>query len=186
MSNTFAENEPVTATISHYVKPGREIGYEEWLLGIAAAAKNFDGHCGVSIIRPHNVTDPEYTIILRFNRYSHLRNWMESDVRQEWIERAKPLVQKPENVEVMSGLETWFSLPDKPLNSPPPRYKMVIITWFAVYFCLTIIQYLLAPIFKLLPSVLVPIISTGMVVALLTYVVMPRLTRLLYRWLYPK
>lgn len=187
MSNTLhAENEPVTAVISHLVKPGRELAYEEWVLGISAVAREFKGHSGVSIIRPTKGSDPEYVIILKFDRYSNLRNWMESDLRRDWIERVKPLIQRFESIQVMTGLETWFSLPEKPLKSPPPRYKMAIITWFAVYCCLTVIQYLLDPIFKLLPPVLVPMISIGIVVTILTYVVMPRLTRLFYWWLYPK
>jgi len=186
MSNSFAENQPVTALICQFVKPGFESAYEEWVTGISNAAREFEGHCGVSIIRPTKGSNSEYVIILRFDHYSNLRNWMESDTRKEWIKKANRLVRKAENVQLMTGLETWFSLPEKPLKLPPPRYKMVIITWLAVYSCITVIQYLLSPIFKLLPPVIVPIISTGIVVALLTYVVMPRLTRLFYRWLYPK
>ncbi|HLO47346.1 MAG TPA: antibiotic biosynthesis monooxygenase [Kamptonema sp.] len=186
MSDTFAENEPVTAVICQFVKPGLESAYEEWVAGISAVARGFEGHCGVSIIRPTKEIESEYVIILRFDRYSHLRTWMESDTRKEWIEKAKMLVRKSENVQLMTGLETWFSLPEKPLKLPPPRYKMVIITWFAVYSCITVIQYFLGPIFKLLPPVIASILSTGIVVAMLTYVVMPRLTRLFYRWLYPK
>ena len=186
MSNSFEENKPVTALICQFVKPGLESAYEEWVTGISNVARVFEGHCGVSIIRPTKGSDSEYVIILRFDRYSNLRNWMESDTRKKWIEKAKHLVRKSEHVKFLTGLETWFSLPEKPLKSPPPRYKMVIITWFAVYSCVTVIQYLLGPIFKLLPPVIVPIISIGIVVVMLTYVVMPRLTRLFYRWLYPK
>lgn len=190
MSNDLSpENQQVTAVISHFVKPTRQAGYEEWLAGIAAVAREFEGYCGSSIIRPKEGLELEYVIILKFNSYLNLRNWLESEIRKEWIERANPLIQKPENIQVTTGLESWFSVPGKQVKSPPPRYKMAILTWFAVYGCLMVVQYLLTPIFKLFPPLLVPIIpiiSIGIVVALLTYVVMPRLSKLFSPWLYPK
>lgn len=52
-SDTSKENYLVTAVISHIVRPGREQGYEAWFHGIAADARKFKGHLGVSTIRPH-------------------------------------------------------------------------------------------------------------------------------------
>lgn len=187
MSNNIPpENQQVTAVISHFVKETRKEGYEEWLAGISAVAREFEGYCGASIIRPTKEIGLEYVIILRFDSYLSLRTWIESDIRKEWIERAKPLIEKPEKIQVTTGLESWFSVPGKQPKSPPPRYKMALLTWFAVYCCLMLVQFVFRPIFKLLPSPIVPIISIGIVVAMLTYVVMPRLTKLCYRWLYPQ
>jgi uncharacterized protein len=178
-------NQPVTAVLSQLVKPGREQGYEEWLKGISAAAKAFDGHCGVSIIRPQDRARPEYVVILRFDRYSKLKAWMESDIRKEWIERSLPLVEKPQDVQVLTGLETWFTLPEKPLKAPPPRYKMALVTWLGVFCTLVLVSHLLSPITSNIPHILSQLITTGIVVACLTYFVMPNLTRLFYKWLHP-
>lgn len=180
------ENHQVTAVISHVIRSGREQGYEEWLHGIAAAAKQFDGHMGVSIIRPRDHAHPEYVAILRFDRYNNLKTWLESDTRREWIERLQPLIEKPESIQTLTGLETWFSLPNQLLKTPPPRYKMALITWLGVFFTLAIVSRLLAPILSNLPILLAQLITTGLVVALLTYVIMPRLTKLFRLWLYPK
>ncbi|MUG95071.1 antibiotic biosynthesis monooxygenase [Scytonema sp. UIC 10036] len=180
------ENHQVTAIISHLIRPGREQGYEEWVHGIIPAAKQFDGHMGVSIIRPRDRTHPEYVVILRFDSYINLKKWMESDVRRDWIERLQPLIEKPENVQTMTGLETWFTLSEKPLKAPPPRYKMALITWLGVFVTLGIVSRLLAPLLSGLPVLLNQLITTGLVVALLTYLVMPRLTKLFQPWLYPK
>lgn len=127
--NPGEENHQVTTVISHIIRPGREQGYEEWPHGIATAAKKFDGHMGVSIIRPRDHNHPEYVAILRFNHYDNLKNWLESDVRREWIERLQPLIEKPEAIQTLTGLETWFTLPNHLLKSPPLRYKMAIVTW---------------------------------------------------------
>lgn len=179
------EEDQVTAIISHVVRPGREQGYEEWLRGIIAAAKKFKGQRGVSIVRPCDRTHPEYVAILRFDRYTNLKQWLESDVRREWIERLQPLIEKPEEVQTLTGLETWFTLPNKPLKATPPRYKMALVTWLGVFITLAILSRLLAPFLSKLPVLLNQLITTGLVVAFLTYLIMPRLTQLFRQWLYP-
>ena len=113
LSSIDKDTQQVTAIISHTVRPGREQGYEEWLHGITTAAHKFRGHLGVSVIRPWDHAHPEYVAILKFDWYSNLKTWMESDVRQEWIARLQPLIEKPEAVQTLTGLETWFTLPNK-------------------------------------------------------------------------
>jgi antibiotic biosynthesis monooxygenase (ABM) superfamily enzyme len=184
-SNTSQENYLVTAVISHIVRPGREQGYEAWFHGIAADARKFKGHLGVSTIRPHDHAHPEYVVILKFDCYNNLKTWIESDIRQEWIERLQPLIEKPEAIQTQTGLETWFTLPDKPMKAPPPRYKMAIVTWLGVFFTISILNRLLVPLLAGLPVLLRTLLVTGLTVALLTYVIMPRLTQLFRKWLYP-
>jgi antibiotic biosynthesis monooxygenase (ABM) superfamily enzyme len=180
------ENYQVTAVISHLVRSGREQGYEEWLHGITKAARKFKGHLGVSVIRPRDHAHPEYVAIVRFDHYNHLKKWMESDIRREWIERLQPLIEKPEAVQTLTGLETWFTLSDKPLKSPPPRYKMFLVTWLGVEIMTILVRVFVASIVATLPWLIGLTIGNAIVVACLTYFIMPQLTRLLYRWLYPK
>jgi len=182
MSNN---EQQVTAVLTPLVRPGREPGYEEWLKGISASAEKFPGHCGVSIIRPKSTVHPEYVIILRFERYSHLKNWIESDIRKEWIERSHPLVQQPQDIQMLTGLETWFTLPDKTLKPAPPNYKMAVVTWLGVQAITILISYFLTPLLSKLPFLLNLSLANVLVVIGLTYLVMPTLTRLFYRWLYP-
>ncbi|NEQ81048.1 MAG: hypothetical protein F6K26_12580 [Moorea sp. SIO2I5] len=76
-TSNFLDNQPddqqVTAVISHFVRKGREQGYEEWLKGISADARKFEGHCGLTILTPQPGTRSEYVIILRFDSYHHLQ-----------------------------------------------------------------------------------------------------------------
>lgn len=183
---TSNENQYVTAVISHRIIPGRELGYEEWIKGIAADARTFEGHLGVSIFKPKPNESPDYVTVLRFDNCHHLNNWLDSDLHQEWIERVKPLIQEPAKVQILTGLEGWFDLPSRPIQPPPPRYKMAVVTWLGVLITTTILSRLLAPLGVYLPAVLMPLISTGLTVAALTYLIMPNLTRLFYPWLYPK
>ncbi|AFY56929.1 hypothetical protein Riv7116_4508 [Rivularia sp. PCC 7116] len=175
-------NQQVTAVISHYIRPGREPGYEEWLQGISEAARQFEGHCGLTILRPQPGRT-EYVIILRFNKYNNLCKWMKSSERKQWIERAQPLIEKPENVQYLTGLEALVSLPNT-ASAPPPKYKTAFVTWIGVFVCASILGYFLGPYVAVLPFLLRQAIMTGITVVLLAYVVMPRLTKLFYKWLH--
>lgn len=176
-------NQQVTAIISHYVRPGRESGYEEWLQGISSTARQFEGHYGVTILRPPPGSKSEYVIILRFDNYSNLCQWMRSPQRQKWIERAKPLIEKSKKVQVLTGLEAFVSLPNT-VSPPPPKYKTAFVTWIGVFLTVSILGHFLEPYLAFLPELLRQAIMTAIVVILLAYVVMPQLTRLFYQWLH--
>jgi uncharacterized protein len=90
-----------------------------------------------------------------------------------------------EDVRVLTGLETWFTLPSKPGQPSPPRYKMAVVTWLAVFPLITLIFALFGPLLSQLPTLLRTLILTMVMVTLMTYVIMPRLTRLFSFWLYP-
>ena len=184
-SEVNPENQQVTAVISHYIRSSRESGYEAWLEGISATAREFDGHQGVTILRPQAGSRKEYVIILRFDRYRNLCNWMRSKERQEWIERAEPLTEKSEKVQILTGLEALVSLSNT-TSSSPPKYKTAFVTWIGVFLCVSVLGYFLAPYLSGLPYLLRQAIMTGLVVILLAYVVMPRLTRLFHEWLHKK
>ena len=62
---------------------------------------------------------------------------------------------------------------------------MVIVTWLAVFPLLTAFNYTLQPLSLGMPIWLRVLIGTTLVVPLMTYVVMPRMTRLFKAWLYP-
>ena len=185
-SNFNAENH-VTAVISHLVKPGREEGYEEWIKGIIPVAKSFAGHLGVNIISPQVGVRQDYIIVLHFDNNENLQTWLNSTVRSEWIERVKPLIQEQENVQVNTGLETWYELPKRPQKSPPKRYKMVLLTWLGVFVTLVTVKFIIGPLLNAihLPELLAQFIIVGIVVWILTYLLMPQLTKLCYKWLYP-
>ncbi len=179
------DKQHVTAVISHLVKPTQTEAYEQWLRDISAVAQQFEGHCGVDFIQPQDSTYPEYAIILKFDSYQNLKQWMDSPVRQKWIDKAQPLVQQDQTVQVLTGFETWFTLPGKLVKQPPKRYKMAILTTLSVFTVAQILGRTVGLLLEPLPSSVRSFMLTALTVFSLVYVVMPRVTRLFYRWLYP-
>jgi antibiotic biosynthesis monooxygenase (ABM) superfamily enzyme len=180
-----AADQPVTTTVTRRVKPGHESFYEQFLEGIIAAASRFPGHLGVEVVRPESATAGEYRIVYRFDNAAHLRQWLDSDEHAAWLERAEPHAIGPTRTSFVTGLESWFTLPGRPGAPPPPPYKMALLTWITIFPLITGIVVATRPLLKGLPLVLTLGITTAVTVPLMTWVVMPRVTRLLRRWLYP-
>ena len=177
---------PVTVTISQRVKPGCEAAFEEVILAIAAAAKTFKGHLGVNIFRPSDLSFPEYWIIFKFDRISNLRRWEKSEVRRKWLNRAAKLTLGSPETQIITGLEMWFTLPTQKRTTAPPRYKMALITWLAIFPPIVLINALFGALLNQLPSIVRSLVLTIVLVLFMTYVLMPRMTRLFARWLYPR
>jgi uncharacterized protein len=175
----------VTTTVTRRVKPGHEAAYEAFLAGISGAARAFPGYLGVEIFRPAPGRGGEYRIVYRFDSLTHLHAWLDSAEHAAWLQRAEPHVAGPMRTQVLTGLEGWFTLPTQPGLPPPPQYKMAILTWVTIFPLITLVVVATAPLLGSLPLVLRLAVTTGVTVPLMTWVVMPRMTRLLRRWLYP-
>ncbi len=154
--------------------------------GLIQAAMTFEGHLGANILRPTDLADPQYRIIFKFDRMSNLRRWEASEVRCIWLVRLAALTQDSSKLQILTGLETWFTLPVQRAIVPPPRYKMALITWLAIFPLISGINALFGPVLNHLPPLIRSLVLTAVLVPLMTYLVMPRMTRLFARWLYPK
>jgi antibiotic biosynthesis monooxygenase (ABM) superfamily enzyme len=175
---------PVTTTVTRRIKPGHEAAYEAFLAGISGAARAFPGYLGVEVFRPASGPGGEYRIVYRFDSAAHLHAWLDAPQHAAWLERAEPHVAGPMRTQVLVGLEGWFTLPSQP-GVPPPRYKMAVVTWVTIFPLITGVVVATAPLLGSLPLVVRLAVTSGVTVPLMTWVVMPRVTRLLHRWLYP-
>jgi uncharacterized protein len=177
---------PVTTTVTRRIKPGHEAAYEAFLAGISGAARTFPGYLGIEVFRPTpGGRGGEYRTVYRFDSAAHLQTWQDSPERAAWLQRAEPHVAGPMRTQVLVGLEGWFTLPTQPGAPPPPRSKMALVTWATIFPLITLVVVATAPLLGSLPLVARLAVTTGVTVPLMTWVVMPRVTRLLGRWLYP-
>jgi antibiotic biosynthesis monooxygenase (ABM) superfamily enzyme len=175
---------PVTVIVTRLVKPGREEDFEVWQDKIIQEASRLEGHLGASVIRPKDHENPEYVIIFKFDRYSNLRRWLCSEIRQRLLEESKSFAPDESKLQIVSGLESWFTLPEHTLQTPK-KYKMALITTLVVFVLVNVINLLASPLLSSLPSLVQSVILTPVVCTIMTYWVMPAITQLFARWLYP-
>jgi uncharacterized protein len=68
----------------------------------------------------------------------------------------------------------------------PPRYKTAFLTWGSVFVLINLLNTFVTPLLRGLPPLIISLIVTIIMVGLLTYVIMPKVSRLFNRWLYGK
>jgi hypothetical protein len=182
MTESTDQTGPVTVSIARKIVSGREADYEEWLKTLSAEAVEFPGHMGVNVIRPP-AGSREYVTIFRFDSYENSKAWEDSAIRKEWLERLDGIVEGEAEVRQGTGLEFWFSLPELPVARPSP-HKMAFVLLIVVFVLVSTIRSVLSIYAAEWPMLGQVFVSVSCQVMLMTYVIMPRVTRLLQGWLY--
>jgi antibiotic biosynthesis monooxygenase (ABM) superfamily enzyme len=181
---TVDQGRSAAFVVTHTVKAGAEQRYEEWTREILSAVSRYPGYLGREVFLP-TAGNRKYTIIVRFDTDEHLNDWTDSGAREEFISRASDLLETGDQNEIRTGIDFWFT-PEG--TRPPKAWKQFLITTSAVYPLSLIIPRLLALLFRVAPSLGHPLISALLMAAiltgLLTFVIMPRYTRLMRRWLF--
>ena len=183
---------PVTVIVKRIVKKNKIKEFEEWLSGITREVSRQNGSMGIDIIRPTDKeSKPEYVIIFRFDNYGNLTKWENSSIRNEWLKKGRELVQSDPDVQKLTGLEFWFTpYPKRNSHSmhldSPRRYKMVIVT---IPVIALLLLTLVPQIHFIGESLLIPysirfVIAIAIMVLLMTYIIMPLLTKVLRPWLF--
>ncbi len=186
-SQNITANNYVTSIISVVVKPEYIVEYEEWLQKINTQVSKATGFFSVDVIKPKNHTQPEYVIILKFDSYSNLKKWVDSIEYKKLINEAKIFQIHIDKDQQTQGMELWFSRPDNQHYYPKPKYyKRVLMGIMVVYPLSTVIKVVVSPYIGELPEATRTFIIVFIMSSLMTWPVMPYLTRLLNGWLYPK
>lgn len=177
---------PVTIVVRRKVKPGREKDYEAWLERLThGTAESFAGYLGAEFHRPA-ASAGNYRSVFRFDSLAHLEAFERSDFRQAMLAEASDLFAADAAWERMTGQEFWFDPPPGTRVPQPSPHRMALVL-IAVVFCLVLILNLaLGPFMTGWPLALRVLVTVSIQVALMTYVIMPRLTPLIARFIYPE
>lgn len=181
------KNRKTFVVFSHYVKAEYEPRYKIWLNKIYELAKYFPGKNAIKVKRYASIFCFKYKILIYFDTYKNLHYWMTSPIRKEWFSLAKPLLEKVENPKISMIYKSSTFLPEakkSTLSSTPARYKNTIVTWIGVYICASGLGVILTPVLAGLPYLVAQAIFTCLVVIILDYVFMPRLTSWFHEWLH--
>jgi antibiotic biosynthesis monooxygenase (ABM) superfamily enzyme len=178
----IAAREPVTAVFSRRAKPGTEAEVERWAHNVITVASHFPGHLGATVLHEDGTRD--YHIVYTFSDRQLLQNWLDSDTRHHFLARVDQLTETHDEVQQATGLETWFKLPRTPTMKPPPRWKMWLVSLLAIYPLVMAFQKWLLPVIKDWPLPLRALIFPLILLTLMTWIVMPLVTRAIRAWLY--
>ena len=177
---------PLTVVVSRRVRKGQQEAFEALSSQMTERASRFPGYLGTAMFRPASPDDPEYRIVFKFRDRETLTAWEESEERAELLEQIESLLVQPSEREVTSGIVTWFTLPGQNPVQPPPNWKMTIVSWLALYPAVTLVFVIFGDLLAQVPLLLRTMIVTIVVMGLMSYVLMPRMTKWFAFWLFPR
>ncbi|MCG3174398.1 MAG: hypothetical protein GMKNLPBB_02632 [Myxococcota bacterium] len=181
-----SDNEPVTVVVTRRVKPGREAAYEAWLGQLIRDAAPLRGFLGAKMLRPREGEPGVYTSVFRFDSVENLRAFEESDLRRRALAGVAGLVEADAIWSRFTGLELWFTPPPGTVAPQPSRFRMALVMIAVVYALVLSLGTLVSVIFAGTPPPLRLFLTIVIEIFLMTYVLMPRLTRWLAGWIYPR
>lgn len=185
----IGEGEPVTVVVTRRVRAGREADYEAWLARLQAAARGLPGYLGVTTQRPAPGGPRDYVSVIRFASLAALQAFEASELRRQALAEVSELVEADATWQRLSGLEFWFTPPPGTVVPLPSRPRMALVMTVVVFVLVLTIGGAVNALAALLPFV-VPaplrlLVTIAIEVALMTWWLMPWLTRRLARWIYP-
>ena len=178
---------PAVLKIVYHVLPKNRDVFERTLRSMVEAGATSPGRLGVDVLKPAaGTTEPhEWQVVLRYRTEADLCTWRKSRTARTSRARLEALTIGAPQVNRVHGMETWFSLSDRRDVSPPPKWKMALVSISAIYPLILFLQPALAPLVRGAPKWLAILIEMSVITPLMTWVVLPMLIRLLKTWLYP-
>ena len=197
---------PLTVFARHQIQRGKEHLFEAWIQDISNLQYDqFEGYRGVQVVRPTCCHSNEYVSIFRYDDYEKLQRFMDSEERQRMLRKTCDFEEAPIELSFHS-LEYWFVPPEdndggttnigpgmdprlsmtNTPTRPPPRWKMVIVTFLLIWFQ----AHFLGPWIGRIPNIS-PLAAEALTIFTIvlgtTYLWMPLVTKhLLHWWLFPQ
>ena len=172
---------PITTVVTRNLVPGRERDYEDWGRRVVAASAGY-GATGHTFLTP-DVGTPRRVLIAQFPNEGAARAWDQSEERNRLVQEATRFSTM--DMQRVTGLEAWFTLPSILSIIPPPPWKQLLVTLIGAYPLVVLVSALIMPRLIGWPLLLRSAVLPVILLTLMTYVVMPPLTRLFRTWLYP-
>ena len=179
--------------IEHIVPSGEGLAFRWWHSKVTRAAKAFEGHIRTDLCSPVSVRQPNQPMkwysIVHFESPELLNKWVNSSDREALIESGRKTFASYQFISFSTGLEGWFSkrLGTEQLGLGPPAWKQNAAVILALYPTVVIQSLLFAALGVMqtwsLPNAM--IVNNIITSSVLTWGVMPVVTRLLRFWLQP-
>jgi uncharacterized protein len=174
---------PIHIAITRRVRAGCEAEFEQALREFFQTSFAHGGVWGASMLTPPPGSNSrEYGILRTFSNEAERDAFYQSSMFKAWEGRARMLTEGEPVYRQLHGLEAWFRSP----REPPPRWKMAATTFLGVFPVAMTLNLTVGPVIQSWNFVLRNAVFNACVVAGLTWVVMPLVTRLLHGWLNPQ
>jgi hypothetical protein len=184
-ADTAGLSTTVTTVVRRRVRRGREADYEAWVAQLQRRAGDLDGHLGAETRSTGTPRQPEYTSIFRFATLSDREAFERSELNRRALADVADLVEADPVWDTYTGLELWFTPPNGTLAPQPVRWRMALVLGTVVYVLVLAFGTLATAVAGNVPVPIRLLIVITIEIILMTYLILPAITRRLARWIYP-
>lgn len=174
----------VTSVIARRVRADRREDYERRLRRLLADADSVPGYLGADVHPPVEGGD-RYVSVVRFESDRPLRDFLAGEVNAEFQRDIVPFVRGAADWETHTGLEFWFDPPPGTVVPQPIRWRMAVVLGVVVYVLVLGFGAVASALIGDWPMPLRLALVITVEIALMTYVLLPRITSALSGWIYP-
>ena len=206
------QQQAVTVAITRRADPSRTAEMTAWVRAGLTLAEDFPGFLGSGWVRPEEKSD-EWHMLYRFADERALHRWEESSQRAWWLSSAEGFVEHTRTERRTGiegwfdpsgeisrksggkGGRSGASGPDDvsegevrgvraaAVSGPPPRWKQAVTIWLGFFPLSLLAAITLGHLLADVNVVLRTLATTLCLTPIMTYLVLPQVTRILQPWL---
>ena len=193
MAKSGAGEQAASLVVEHTVPSGEGLAFRWWHAKLVRKAKRFKGHIRTDLCAPVKGLQPgqpmKWYSIVHFESPQLLNQWMKSRDREALVKAGSNTFASYQFISFATGLEGWFSGKTGTEQSglAPPAWKQNAAVILALY-PTVILQSVLFSALGLMQTWPLPssmMVNNIITSSLLTWLLMPWVTRLLGFWLQP-
>jgi uncharacterized protein len=183
-----AEEEAVTAVISHEVRPGRERDFARWQDKVLKAQERCPGFMGTELFKPVQGLQDQWVVVFRFDTRAHLDEWLRSSSRAKLLEEGREYFSSFDVRKIGSAFSGWFRFGGGTQEGLPPNWKQAMSVVLALYPTVMVLNLTVG---RELADVGVPgyfalFVGNLLSVSILTWLLMSLVNRAFASWLQPR
>ncbi len=184
-SAAAANSGRITRIARRRAQPGKEAQYEALIRELFEAMHKTPGFLAAEMVPPEQAGG-FYQVIVHFRSEADLQVWDACPARARLHQRIREVADAEPDYRSLSGLEAWFAPAVVPASMHPPRVRMALVTWLGIFPTVSFFLWLVLPYLMGLPFLLRTAVFAALVTVTMTWIVMPRLTRLMRGFLNPQ
>jgi antibiotic biosynthesis monooxygenase (ABM) superfamily enzyme len=183
-----------TFVVEYIVPDGKEpeLLFRQWYDRLVATAKTFEGYTRTDLCPPLDCDDGvvKWYSIVHFRTPEELNHWLKSSDRQRLYKQGRDAFVAYRYKSFTTGLEGWFSTQTggaEQHSLGPPPWKQVLAVVLGLYPTIMLqgMVFSALGIMQSWPMATSLVINNLITSSILTWVVMPRISRMLSFWLRP-
>jgi uncharacterized protein len=166
----------VTVAVTRVIHPGKEAEFARWATRADEALAQAPGYLAAARLQDSHGLNH---LVYHFDSPAHLHAWEQSPRRDALL--AEGAKHSDHHRTPTGGVPAWFTVAGQ---RAWPKWKNFLLTWAAVYPTLALISVALTAVAQHLPRELTLAAGSVVLVAALSWLILPIATRRARRWLF--